>query len=287
MPSSFTSSSFSPFIIAETELTTALHVNLLRIVFSYLDIEDVIDCGNDPAWPIIKTLRILNEPMDYFPKITFFNQDDWQSHFNFPIDDAPKIDKCSFISQLYLPYKRLESSIEDDAGITILTIPKGLTVNYLISLLPSISVTFATPEPRVSRIQQNCGENVVEKTYTIAVTNNILKNTRDTFFTIGGGQQDIVEKTYKCQVPTVIEILTLMIVYFTLTGKCLYGQDPQTFTRCLEKCEEGYHIRLGNFGKSSQAPQQHTIDMQYEQKGTWDDANKIRNSGIGAVWRFV
>ena len=74
----------------------------------------------------------------------------------------------------------LMTEIEGDAGITVLTIPKGLTFNTLVKLAGSPKVG-NTPKFRYiwDRISSEIGDIPVDKTYRIVITNNVFKKSRN------------------------------------------------------------------------------------------------------------
>jgi len=60
-------------------------------------------------------------------------------------------------------------------------------------------------------------------------------------------QKKMVEEK-GCHMPSVLEAIVLNLMVFDLTGERLYGQDPWTYTRCVEKVDGKYPVVVGGFG---------------------------------------
>ena len=105
----------------------------------------------------------------------------WEKHVDLATlgldaSGAPAIDK-----RIAIPFiKRLSSQVEGNAGVTLLTMPKGLTLNKLIALAAAPKQGPATQFRYIwPRIVEELGNVAVDKTYTVAITNSVLKDSRN------------------------------------------------------------------------------------------------------------
>lgn len=60
-------------------------------------------------------------------------------------------------------------------------------------------------------------------------------------------QQKRVEER-GCSMPRLLEAVVLNLMVFAFTGERLYGQEPWTYNRCIEKVDGKYPVLVGGFG---------------------------------------
>ena len=169
------------------------------------------------------------------PSLKVFDESDWVtrvdlSSFGLDVIDAPPLDKRQAIPFL----KRCLSSlpIEGNAGITVLTIPKGLTFNTLVKLAGSPKVGNTAKFRYIwGRISSEIGDIPVDKTYRIVITNNVFKKSRN----LSVSDQKALMSKIGCEMPRVLEATVLLVVTFMSSGERLYSDNPWTYTRCLEQ----------------------------------------------------
>lgn len=180
------------------------------------------------------------------PSLKVFDELEWATHvdlssFGLDVTDAPPLDKCQAIPAI----KRCLSSlpIEGNAGITLLTIPKGLTFNTLVKLAGSLKVENA-PKFRYiwDPISNEIGDIAVDKTYRIVITNNVFINSRS----LSVSDQNAQLSKMGCEMPRVLEATVLLVVTFMSSGERLYSDNPWTYIRCLEQVA-GYKLVIGGF----------------------------------------
>jgi hypothetical protein len=51
-----------------------------------------------------------------------------------------------------------------------------------------------------------------------------------------------------CSMPSVLEAIVLNLMVFAFTREWLYGQEPWTYTRCIEKVDGQHPVTVGSFG---------------------------------------
>ena len=51
-----------------------------------------------------------------------------------------------------------------------------------------------------------------------------------------------------CTMPSVLEAIVLNLMVFAFTGERLYGKEPWTYTRCIEKVDGQFPVIVGGFG---------------------------------------
>jgi hypothetical protein len=136
------------------------------------------------------------------------------------IDDEPRINKLQVLKCI----KDLISHIENNEGVTLLTMRKGLTLNQLVAIAAEKGMTV---DIVWDRILQEQGDVPVEQTYVILITNNVFVDSRSKDY---ASQRDIVIG-YGCEMPTVQEYVALCVFTNKCFQKYLYGGNPLTFGR--------------------------------------------------------
>lgn len=237
-------------------------------ILKYLTMRDlIIACGLvNKEWRELARNFVLKEVARNFllkevarnfvlKEVVFLGPEVWKKYVDLPshglsVDDAPLLEERTIIRNL-MTLSSLD--IRGDAGITILTIPKNLTLKVLIEKIaefpkegrPVDLQGYLTPF-----VMQNLTKLVVEKSYTIAISNDILKGT--TKFLTDDEQKGIVQQA-KCRLPKAIEITALLFLTYISTGKCLYPSDNDSTTistRCVDQIfsqdgtlwESGYEV---------------------------------------------
>ncbi len=171
------------------------------------------------------------------PGVTVFDENDWKhyfdlSRFGLSFDNAPFLDLERTASQLRSLQEKL--SIEGDAGVTLLTLPRGLTFNKLDELGKS---------PRSGEgmkfryiwdgFTDAHGNDALSSTKRIVITNNVLNNTRKKSL----DDQKALVGDLGCRLPRTLEVAALCTTTFIATGKRLYNDSPNTYTRCEENVQ--------------------------------------------------
>ena len=209
-------------------------------VFGYLTAIELAKCDEvSRRWRRLASDATLWNAFDLrgtiSPSLKVFDKSDWVirvdlSSFGLDVIDAPPLDKRQAIPFL----KRCLSSlpIEGNAGITVLTIPKGLTFNTLVKLAGSPKVGNTAKFRYIwGRISSEIGDIPVDKTYRIVITNNVFKKSRN----LSVSDQKALMSKIGCEMPRVLEATVLLVVTFMSSGEHLYSDNPWTYTRCLRK----------------------------------------------------
>ena len=224
----------------------ATEVNL--IIFSNLSANELgISCLVNKQWRTLASMPGLWNALDlrkFSPLLKIFDELDWTTHIDLSslslsIADAPPLDKRKVIPVL----KRLLSSlsIEGNSGVTLLTIPKGLTLNKLVNLAGSPKLGNATNFGDIwSSISAKLGDIPVDKTYRIVITNNILMASRNLSLR---AHKKLVHK-FGCEMPSILEAATLLTVRYMSSQQTLCSGSPWTYVRCSEQVD-GYKSVLG------------------------------------------
>ncbi len=186
-----------------------------------------------------------------FPKLEIFDGSVWETHANLTtlglhISDEPplNVSLIPFLKTLFASWK-----IEDDAGITILTLPAGLTLRKLAKV--AVSPKCGNPT-KLEDIWENAlkalGDVPVERTYRVAITNNVLKGSRK----LSVNNQSSLQESGGT-LPGVLPVAALSILTF-ISSKIsffkgptrLYGNKPLTYTYTNEKVD-GQTLVVGGF----------------------------------------
>ncbi|MCC5832596.1 MAG: F-box protein [Chlamydiales bacterium] len=180
------------------------------------------------------------------PSLKVFEESDWKTHvdlssFGLDVSDAPPLDKRQAIP--FLKRCIYSLSIEENAGVTLLTIPKGLTFKKLVKLAGSFK---GENRPRFryiwDRISSEIRDIPVDKTYRLVITNNVFKNSRN----LSTSDQEALVKERGCEIPSLLEAATLLVVTYMSTQQRLYNDKPWTYTRCSERGDR-YQLVVGGF----------------------------------------
>lgn len=135
-------------------------------------------------------------------------------------------------------------SIEGDSGVTLLTMPKGLTLNKLVKLAGSPKLGNATNFRYIwNRISEALGDIPVDKTYRIVITNNVLKESRNLSII----DQNKIACVSGCEIPSILEAATLLVVIYMSSEQRLYNNNPWTYIRCSDYIDRRYEVVVGGF----------------------------------------
>lgn len=224
-----------------------------RYIFEFLSLEKwgQISCICK-EWKMLTADNSLWESLNLktlFPKLQILDAKTWKTHVDMATYELDVAADFRQDKQMIKTLKKFASlKIEGDAGITLLTIPKGLTFNKLMRLAQS------PKQGRVTRIKdfgdhqiaKNFGNIPIDRTYRVIITNNILEKSRRT---PRCHQEGIVE-LLGCQLPGVLEVATLAILTYISSTKILptrlYNDNPRTYTNCLEQISS-FWVIVGGF----------------------------------------
>ena len=229
--------------------------DILVEIFGYLSPKELGQaCRVCKLWNALASQERLWNAIDLkklFPKLSIIDEKVWKDHVDLvksglSFDDAQPLKKRAAILELKRLFAVLK--VEDDAGITLMTIPKGLSFDKLAPLAGCPIMSEKSIDRYTwTQLMQDLGDITAQKTYRVAITTNIIVNTTDMR---SYEQQDLVN-TLGCEKPKMIEVMALAI----LTLSSSSAQSPlrllfQLQTRCSEKTEE-YSMVVGNFTPSS------------------------------------
>lgn len=242
--------SHSKAVIADNQVPLdQVPEELIYKIFSFLNVRELLLQSSLVCWywKDLAADKILWKTFDLkeiFPKLSIIDRSIWEQHFDLKkhgisIDDEPPIDNHTLIPIL----KKFDSlPIEQKGGFTLLTIPKGLTLNKLIALARSQEgkklVEFIYPA-----IVENLGDIAVDQTYRILISDHILEESRGLS---ESAQKDLVD-TFGCESANLLPMLALLVTTFVSSGKRLYGKNPLTTTRCQEQVNSTA-VLIGTFG---------------------------------------
>jgi hypothetical protein len=139
--------------------------------------------------------------------------------------DEPKVNHMEVLKAFY----EIAPCLEDNAGCTLLTLPKGLTVNQLMQIGKEAGITMAA---RPGCLEEH-GDIEVEQVYVVLITNSVFMKSRNKCTDAHNAL--VIE--HKCELPTLQEYITLCVFTNKIFKKSLYGQSPWTYGRsstCLK-----------------------------------------------------
>lgn len=230
---------------------------ILFRIFDFLSLSDLFQtvcvCWR---WNTIAIIPSLWEKFDlkkHFPKVNFIDQDVWETHVNLTtlglsFDDAHPINKrLAMVALNKLSYLKMERN----NGITLATIPAGLSLNKLIKCVGSPKqgnkTGFLFLPPSIKRI---FGDITTDKTFRVAITNAPLVGS--TMLTNRESAKFLNERG--CEMP---QLLPMTSVIFLTYISSRYPQHPNTLfegpsrTHLLESYKEGWDenviMKVGSF----------------------------------------
>ncbi len=119
----------------------------------------------------------------------------------FKVDVEPCIGKFTMLKW----FKKLAPSVEKYAGLTLLTVPKGITVNELIAIAESVGIEVVLYHEHILGGQNT---DPVEKTYQIMMSNALVARTRNK---LDIDQELQVKRVGFDRRPTLVEYLLFLI----------------------------------------------------------------------------
>lgn len=216
-----------------------------------------------------------------FKRVSFIDEATWQTKVDLAkyglSFEGYCVDQCKMIRELQKcltwPIEKIDGI---KPGVTVITLPKGLSVNKLQKLVPP--KVFGWVHPEFVKIY---GDIEVSDAYTIIITDNVMEETRakDT-----KTQLTVIEKHGGAR-PKAIEAITLLVLTFLISGKRLYGkgrvvlngEDKELFayTRCEEQVLNNQSV-VGGFGSDGFHVYCNDCDVDCD----------FNDYGLGAVRKF-
>ncbi len=250
-----------------------LPVEIFLHVFSFLSIKDLcktsgvckdwkILATDDSLWKAInQKLPKISDFKEVYPSLKIMDREFWEEYadcagLGLQFEAAPlrAIDECKILAhEAFKVVPKILSlveslEVEGDAGLTVMTIPEGLTINKVMQIgqtpKKGNEVKF---KDILERLLEQLGDVPIKKMSTVIITNSILKNS------LGGDTDDLRKSVKKigCTMPSVINVLSLAVLTHMSSEENpptrLFGDNPPTLTSCLEEidcCE----LFAGDFG---------------------------------------
>lgn len=177
-------------------------------------------------------------------------------------DDEPNIDKFQIVKAV----KKVAPHVENNEGVTLLTMIKGDTLNKLIEIAAQEGMTV---DILWNRIIEELGDVPVEQTYRILVTNNVFMESRNKDYK----SQEVIVEGHGCVMPMVQEYVALCVFTSKIFKKCLYRQNPLTYGR------SSTHVQGDPLVVGGSAPGRLSVRIPH-----YDFGNESR--GAGGQWKF-
>lgn len=215
---------------------------------------------NAAAWNSLDLTKI-------FPSVTLLTEYDWEGlvdvrAMGLDMNDLAPLDVRATIPIVKEALATLNiglnagltpfqtSKIQDNEGVTILTIPRGLSLKTLLKIS---KFQLKGPKPLFAEISDyilgEIGDNKVQQSYRILIANSILQDTHkhvefleyDTT-SLGGGYDGF-------EVPGTLEATTLLVTTYMRSEKRLF-MERSTYAK--EKNRRGFDEtpRIGHFSKA-------------------------------------
>lgn len=151
-----------------------------------------------------------------FPKLNIIDEEVWKTYID--MDDLGlrvdfQVDQHKVIRHIHDMYRKLK--IKDEAGITFLIIPTGLSFAKMMTIGRKHSMEFPVGE---LQFDDHAMKFAVEKGYAVAITNSILKGS-------DFNDNDVLEKRVEnkgCRMPRLIELVALNLITYVSLKKSLF-----------------------------------------------------------------
>lgn len=183
--------------------------------------------------------------------------------------------------------RKLSVKVSDEKGVTLLTIPKGLTLRKLMQ----IAETPLKGNPTKfyqghcswqNKILEKIGDKVVEETVTVAIANSIIDGTCRAPLQ----RQEEVVKDSGCQLPGTLPTATLAILTFIINNVRLFDN---LYVRCAENSDWEHIVHTPEVpeGIRKWGGQQYVVNYSQKNGLTLNalplEEIDLRNSGAGAM----
>ena len=235
--------------INDTDSLSQLPEEIILRVFSSLNVIQLTKCGEvSRRWGRLASDTNLWNAFDLrklYPSLNVFDESDWTSHvdlssFSLSVEDAPPLNKRQVI--LLMERKVTSQPIEGNSGVTLMTIPKGLTFNKLVQLAKVPKMGNVTQFRFYEDISRRFGDFPVDKTYRLLITNNVFRNNQKLLRNFFRKMPRIdpkknIEKI-GFEIPKLLEITALFVITNMKSGKLLYAGKSQykiNYAICAEE----------------------------------------------------
>jgi hypothetical protein len=104
-------------------------------------------------------------------------------------------------------------------------------------------------------LQAQFGEVSPDRSYWLLMTREVLEGGRGSRDKVYSAQRALVARharrtDYPYEMPGALEAATAILIHHACTGERLFGDDPRTYTRCLELVDSKYPVVVGGFESS-------------------------------------
>jgi hypothetical protein len=222
-------------------MTDQLCDDILQLIF--------LHCQSQSDWKSIGALTCVNQHYKRYATKKYWKQFDLKLFWpeltildakaqGMTIYDEPQISKLAILKYL----QKLAPHVENNEGLTLLTMCKGLTLNQLFAIAKQAGIKVSVWDEIVKEL----GDVPVEQTYVILITNSVFNESRRKIY----DQQKELVSEHGCEMPTVQEYVALCVFTNKFFQKCLYGQNPWTFGRSSTHVKS-YPLVVGGFAPAS------------------------------------
>ncbi|MBS0621118.1 MAG: F-box protein [Verrucomicrobia bacterium] len=143
---------------------------------------------------------------------------------------------------LLLAAANLKSCVDEDQGVSIVAIPKGLSLVRLLAIAEKAKVPI---ERIVNEIISAIGNVTTERAYMIVVSNSVLKESRNK--TIEA--RDTLVQGMGYEVPSTVELLAVIIFHYIMYSKRLLNHELCTWSQTSDSTDQ-QRFSVGDFGVS-------------------------------------
>ncbi|MBS0620506.1 MAG: F-box protein [Verrucomicrobia bacterium] len=214
-----------------------LPVELLQDIFRYLSPRDHYNAAK------VCKLWQANVHQVALERVPIIDQSVWEKYVNLQ-EHHLSFEGLVFPSREVLAPAALDLAghVENDQGVSIIVIPKGLSFSRLLAIGRALGVParfiWDPVEPTIGAVE-------TKQAYVAVLSNGILQGSRSK--TIQA--RDKLVQEMGCEVPSVSDLLTAMIFHKVLFSKRLFSDAPWTYSLTSDSAG-GRRLVIGGFAAS-------------------------------------
>jgi hypothetical protein len=229
----------------------ALPNEIFLEIFGYLSANDLVAlpavCKKfyQLSSPKSETGKRLWEAIDLrklFPKLCLIDEKTLANHVNLAkyeldLTDYSPPPKHILRAKLAKLFESLK--VKDDAGITLVTMPKGLKLHAILDIASKSNISYSISDQITTALKNT----KVQATYLVAITNSVLQDSLNTRL----ASQESLAEQHNGEIPDLLTILTLAVLTEKISKKRLYNM---VFTRCANpfNLNNGRCLGIGSDG---------------------------------------
>ena len=219
-----------------------LPLEVICNIINYLPPDDVANVSKVSKLLLNAARRVIISNLKKFPQI---GEREWKA--------VVDLNKCGLsfegmrsfqLTDAYPFIMKIAANVERNAGVTIFSVPKGLTTDILTTISSNPKCGNKTGFFFFSDSSRSVCQKMVKEPYIMIVSNALLHGSRGK----SPADQQILLDALKCRKPTVLEISALCFLTHISSNPPvhLYPDKPSSYSR-TEDAVNGISLEVGNY----------------------------------------